>query len=354
MKILFLYSEVMGYNFACFKELVQSHNAELFVVRWDKKKLTPYIPPDYPHITYFNRSEFSYLKLLQLAEKVNPDMLFLSGWMDKDYLKVARAFKKNNIPVICGSDAVWKGTLKQWVSVLLSGYFFKRYFSHFFVPGIYQYNYAAKLGYPKEKILLGAYSCDVEYFGSDFYNYADTKQINYPRTLLFVGRFAEVKGLDLLFNAFKETLQEHKHEWTLELYGNGPLKKRFQEEASTIAQIKIHDFINPEHLKDIYGKAGAFCLPSRHEPWGLVIHEAVSAGLPIIASDIVGSATQFLQHNENGLLFTSDDKNSLKKVLLDLFQKSDSELFQMGSKSHILSQTITTKTWAQTLISILK
>ena len=52
MKILYLYSEIVGYLIPIFKEYVSSYNAEVHVIHWDKKKLKPYQPPKLDKIIF--------------------------------------------------------------------------------------------------------------------------------------------------------------------------------------------------------------------------------------------------------------------------------------------------------------
>ena len=84
----------MGYQIPVFRELMEEYDAEIFVVHWDREKLTPYCPPDIPGLTFFNRSEyFRYKDILKLALSINPDLVYISGWQDKAYLKVVKCLK---------------------------------------------------------------------------------------------------------------------------------------------------------------------------------------------------------------------------------------------------------------------
>lgn len=90
---------------------------------------------------------------------------------------------------------------------------------------------------------------------------------------------------------------------------------------------KLRDFLKRENLQDrvticpgfppdderliaAYQQADVFFLPSLHEPFGIVVLEAWSAGLPVIAS-AVGGLKHLVRDGENGLLFASDDLHSL-------------------------------------------
>ncbi len=100
--------------------------------------------------------------------------------------------------------------------------------------------------------------------------------------------------------------------------------------------------------------AGAFCLPSKSEHWGVVIHEAVSAGLPVITTQSTYAASRFVFHNHNGFIFTDTQFLELKSVLTSLFNMTDTELTDMSTRSYHLSRDINHEKWAASLLSIIR
>ena len=67
-----------------------------------------------------------------------------------------------------------------------------------------------------------------------------------------------------------------------------------------------------------HAAADLFVLPSRHEPWGVVVNEALAAGLPVVLSDRVGAAADLLVDGENGRLVPAGDAVALANALEDL------------------------------------
>lgn len=118
--------------------------------------------------------------------------------------------------------------------------------------------------------------------------------------------------------------------------------------------IIVHDFMQPEQLQREVSAAGCFILPSRSEPWGVVIHEFAAAGLPLICSDRCGAAAVFLIPGLNGLRFKAKDVDSLTRQLLRIIDTDDQALLGMSEYSHQLGQRITPALSAASLISILK
>lgn len=341
--ILVLYSEVMGYNLGCFRELVKRGYA-VYCIHWDERKKTPYLPKNEPNIVFYKRSTFNAEQILSLAQELQPKLILVSGWMDKGYLPVCKKFM-GKIPVISGLDNWWKGNLKQHIASVLSFLLVKPYFSHLFVPGKYQYEFAKKLGYTDKNILKGLYTCDDTFFGDISLTSTDKK-----KSLLYIGRYTEIKGILPFVRSFRE-LSSSLPDCELHLYGNGNLRADLL--ALKNDQIFINDFIDPIELKDVFSKATVFCLPSIHEPWGLVIHEAVCAGLPLLVSKNIGACTEFFDEGTNGISFDPTNENSIKKALIEFNNLSTEKLSEYSLKSKEFSKKISTFNWANELLSTL-
>lgn len=341
--ILILYTELMPYNI-CVVEEFCSRGYTVHIVRKTEKCLTPYMPPFIPNVTMYDRSSFTYSTLLMKVYEIQPDIIWVAGWIDKVYCKVCEVYKsKKHIPVVASSDTQWRGG-KQWLNVLFSPFRHKRWFSHIQIAGIWQYEYARRLGFSPSQILLPCLSANISLFdGVD----VERKINSYPKNLLFVGRFAQEKNLPFLLEAWNSI--QNRKEWTLTLIGNGPLKKVLEKEPDVI----IKDFMSQDKIVDEMQNAGAFILPSVFEPWALVLHEAAAGGLPILASNCCGAVPYFVLENYNGHLFIPGDVSSISNAIQHLIDTPKEELIRMSYRSRELSKRITPELVANTLLSVI-
>ena len=349
VNLVFLYSEVMGYTEAGINAIVKNYNATVSVVSWDKNKLTPFKLRNEPNVTYYDRSQFNNQELINLVRRINPIALYVSGRMDKGYLHVASVFKGKGIKIICGLDNQWLGRPRQYVAILLSRWLYKRYFDIMWVAGSAQMKYAKLLGYNEHQIIKHVYTADVSLFHQAYCQFKALKRSKFPRNFYFVGRFVDRKGLDILVKAFSESLQEINHDWTLTLIGQGELLPSLLMKERVV----VKPFLQPAELVKEIQYMGVFCLPSRFEAWGVVLHEFAAAGLPLISSDKCGAAELFVEHNKNGYIFKSNSVSSLKDKLIKIILKADEELIRMGDISNTLGNKITPKTFADSLFSII-
>jgi glycosyltransferase involved in cell wall biosynthesis len=347
MKFLFLYTELADYFLSCIRFLSDRADVEVHVIHWPVNPEAPfkfYFPEK---VKFYNRQGLSLQQLLDLTENISPNTIFCSGWIDKDYLKICKRLK-GTIPIILGLDNHWKGTLKQYMAVALSPFSIQNSFSHAFVPGEQQVQYAKKLGFSKNKILTGFYSADYEVFHKYFQKCKDKKKQNFPHRLIYVGRYVENKGIKDLWKAFLELQEEYPNDWELWCLGAGPLTN----EAVVHHQIKHFGFVQPNEMERFIAETSVFVLPSHFEPWGVVVHEFASAGFPLILSNEVGAATQFLKPGINGFNFSSSNTEHLKKALKKIISMSDEKILEMGENSIDLAKEITPEKWVEKLLSV--
>ncbi|HLC84038.1 MAG TPA: glycosyltransferase [Bacteroidia bacterium] len=347
-RIVFLYTEIATYFLACIEKLALQPNVEITVIRWPLNKEAPFNFSFSPSIAFYTRNDFTAdEKLIEFVEKLNPSILYCSGWLDKGYLKVCKKYK-NKIPVIVGFDNQWMGSLKQQVARIVSPFKILNHFSYCWVPGILQEVYALKLGFRKENILTGFYSCDFDFFYNQYLENKTEKQKNFPKRFIYVGRYYEFKGIKNLWTAFIELQNEFPNEWELWCLGNGDII------PVAHPKIKHFGFVQPNELLTYIKNAGVFVLPSFFEPWGVVVHEYAAAGFPIICSDKVGARTAFVENNYNGYIYKSDSIAELKAAMTKIIKSDASQLNSMSERSVIKAKTITPETWSQQLMKLIK
>jgi len=120
--------------------------------------------------------------------------------------------------------------------------------------------------------------------------------------------------------------------------GNGVLRKQMQDfiDVQGLKSVHFMGFQNRNDLLDFYALADMMVLPSNKETWGLVVNEALSYSLPIIASDQVGASVDLVIHDENGYIFPARDISALAEQISKLIGLSDQDREYMGGKSYSL------------------
>lgn len=138
--------------------------------------------------------------------------------------------------------------------------------------------------------------------------------------LLYVGRFSREKGLYTLLDSL-EKLSAKNIQARAVFVGMGPCENDLRAEAeSRNLNVEFTGFLEGPALTKRYMAADVFVLPSISEAWGLVVNEAMEAGLPVVASDRVGARQTLVHHEKNGFVFREGDSKSLAARLVTLYE----------------------------------
>ncbi len=337
----------MGHVVGVLKALLEcDRKTEIDVVFWDKKHINSsrYVIEKTGPVKFHARSSLTDSGLVELLLSRNPHIIYISGWMDKGYLRAIARYRATggSAQVVCGIDDQWKGTLRQHLGKIYFRLFYLKIFDFMWVSGKPQYHYAQRFGYDHERIISNLLSADTTIFN---------KKPVFSRRFVFIGRFAPEKGLDLLLDAYKSLPEETKMGWPLVLIGGGGLKENITNEKAKYIIVK--PFMQPKALIEELMQGGVACIASNHEPWGVAIHEMAILGYPLILSSACGAATEFLISGYNGFPFKKNDMQSLRDAMMEIssLPVEDLELFSL--RSHQLGQRIIPEHAAYSLLSVL-
>ena len=339
-KIAVLYSNLSGYSAACQRALKERAGAELLVVHWPVVAEAPFSEEVYGHIDHrYSRDQYNATGIMTLVNDFKPDLLIISGWMDKAYLKAARHQKQKGVPVVAGSDTQWTGRLRQRVATRIAPWYLHPAIDIMWVTGERQRNLAHKLGYDAGHCWTGYYSCDWEKFAA------------YPsqpkeKAFLYTGRYIDRKGIKSLLDAYASYRHQAQNPWELWTVGTGV----WSDEIRRTEGATDWGFLQPDDLPRLMKQASAFVLPSLYEPWGVALHEAATAGLPLLATPSCGASVHLLREGFNGFSFEAGNAEQLKDKLLRMSALSVESLRQFGANSYALSGQYTPAIWADTVI----
>ncbi len=344
-KYLFLHSHLTEYYLASLNHLAKSDiEVHLFYLpKSDYQINTNNLPQN---LFLYNRTLFNSNELLSEVNNIQPTKIFCSGWRDFSYLKICKSYI-HKIPTVLMMDNKWYPTLKQRIASLFGPVVLPVYFSHIWIAGEPQLKYAQKLGFKKQYVKQGCLSADTELF-HQYYKERPKKDVAVPKRLLFIGRYVDEKNLVFLFDTFISVINHGYSDWELHCVGSGKL----ENELPIHSNIIHHGYISSHQLKEIVCSSRAFILASKKEAWGVVIHEMISAGLPIICSSEVGAASQFVEHGKNGFIFESNNNSELEKYLKMIMEMEGNQLKVMGSLSYNKSLQWSPDDWVKVALEI--
>lgn len=144
------------------------------------------------------------------------------------------------------------------------------------------------------------------------------------RTVLAVGRLDYIKGFDLLLEAWALVCESIDERWMLNIVGGG------QEEANLkqlTKDLNIESRVifsgQQKNVDPFYKNASVYCLTSRNEGFPMVLLEAQSYGLPIVAFDCDTGPAEIILNGENGYLCKLNQISDFSAAILDLISTKD-------------------------------
>jgi glycosyltransferase involved in cell wall biosynthesis len=346
MRIAVLWTGLSGYLNSCLKELASREAVELFVSHQIAVQDAPFDDRQFSwmrnRLVWKSRADFTPLALRMKV--FAPQMLLICGWYVPAYRRIAKQLA-NCCPRIMATDNSWNATFRQKIGALIAPWYIQPLADAIWVPEERQAIFAMKMGFEQCTILRGVYSCDQPAIDK-VYQARLAEGRSLPRAFLFVGRFVSEKGIHQLASAYQSYRERTEDPWPLVCCGSGPLARCLEGKPG----IRVEGFVQPELLLEKFASAGCLILPSTFEPWAVVVHEATSAGLLVLASENAGAAAHLVQNNRNGYIFDPNNIEELSMLMSQVSGLSQERCESMSKASHILSQQFTPSRWADTLI----
>jgi glycosyltransferase involved in cell wall biosynthesis len=342
VRVAILWNGLSGYLGACLRELAALPNTELFVSRSRPDSSTPYDESQFESLgdSYVYDVQPDQRELLTRLAKFKPDVLIVASWNRREYRAACISYKRKALRVCC-MDNQWRGTAKQWLGVVTAPVFVRSLFDVTFVAGERQFEFAKRMGFTENRIWRGFLSCDNKLF-RDVYE-TSSQDLNDRKAFLYVGRLSPEKCVDTLLDAYRIYRSKTSQPWSLRIAGEGPLRNRVVDSPG----VEYEGFVQPNAMPKLFARAGCFVLPSRFEQWGVVLHEAASAGLPIICTPECGASTALLRSGRNGLLIQKDDAADLAKAMSSMAALPHNQWREFSDFSAELSLQFTPKRWAR-------
>ena len=210
----------------------------------------------------------------------------------------------------------------------------------FVVPGAAAGDYLRRLGVPEGQITVAPNAVDAEIFGA-----ATRTRGAGPVRLLAVGRLAPEKGIDTLLRAADGLPVE------IQIAGSGPEEASLRRLAGP--NVEFLGQVERDALPSLYANADVVVMPSRSDPWGMVLNEAALAGRPLVSTDAAGAAHELIEDGVNGFRLQAGDVAELREALRRLVED---EAFRTtaGARSRELGARFTPEAWADAVAGLVE
>jgi glycosyltransferase involved in cell wall biosynthesis len=268
------------------------------------------------------------------------DVIHLAGWGHSLFIAALLMGKLRGLRVFIESDTSTgqaAGSIKNLAKRVVYPPLF-RLVDHFLPGGKRQAAYLASYGVPSTKTTTAQMTVDVaaimRYLATAGNAARDAlrARLGYANDILavlYLGRLEPSKGVADLLDAFAD-LASRRGDVRLMIAGSGSLDSSVRDAAAVNPQISYLGRLTGTQVLDAYVASDIVVAPSRFEPWGLVINEAMACGRPVVATERVGCVDDLMTHGETGFIIPAEAPRALAAAL-ELLASNDRLREEMGA-----------------------
>lgn len=325
-KVFSFFVEPSSYTIALIQNVYNKLNIDrAFLV---EKSFSGNINKNKKEVFLSNLTTLEKLKFIFSVYK-NNEMIIVNGYNNYVFLILylinTLSFSKRIIAIESDTQYRIVGGFKGFIKKLYLNTIFQNKYIFGFSGGNFTHkDFFRKYGMSEKHLFLMPMMVDNTLF------FKNTKHDDINFTFLFVGRMIPLKNIELLIKNFLNYFNE-KPDIVLKIVGTGelfqPLKDKYKEYDNIyfLGSKYNQGLVNEYHTSDV------LVLPSFNEQWGLVVNEALAAGLPVIASNTVGAIHDLIIDKETGFVFDLEKKNDLSHKMLQIYQ--DKSLYKKYSEN---------------------
>lgn len=270
-----------------------------------------------------------------------PDFAIINGYVGVEQVAAIHYCQKHRIPYAIESDTplhIPSNKLKALIKKLYLFGLLRNKYCYGFPGGTLQKENLIYYGIPEYKNFIMPMSISSDRLQKVSINLPSKDELkkniglHNKRVFLFVGRLAKEKNVSLLIEAFSEMRKEN-NSIALVIVGDGPERNELEDlvRSNDVPDITFAGYkIFPDNVM-YYKLSDILVLPSSHEPWGLVVNEAMIMGIPVIVSDAVGCRKDIVVNEENGLIFQKGNREHLLRQMT-VMAETDLEKYSESAK----------------------
>lgn len=365
MRIAILFARFGPYHVARLRALAHHHevvgielSGENLNYDWDAVSVD-----GLQHVELFDRNHRTVppsrlqTTLHEVLTRTAPDAVAIPGWWDPGALAALSWCRRHDVPTVLMSDSARRDHPRTWWKEQVKGRVVRLCQSGL-AAGQRHESYLRDLGMSSDRIYHGYDVVDNAHFANRAEAARQRKEalrteLDLPDAyFLTCCRFVEKKNLPFLLRAYAQYRDRADAPWPLVIVGDGPQRETLTTTAQRLGItefIQLPGFKQYDELPAFYGLAEVLIQPSIREQWGLVVNEAMAAGLPVLVSDACGCAPDLVAEGENGYTFDPTNPDELADLLARIADPS-CDRAAMGAASQTRIQDWTPAVFAERLI----
>ncbi|MEL7333000.1 MAG: glycosyltransferase family 4 protein [Cyanobacteria bacterium J06560_2] len=265
-------------------------------------------------------------RLFGALAKACPDVLVLNGYQQPLALAALGWSRLRGIPVVLLSESKEDDAPRRWLTEGLKRFLVGGY-SAALVGGQKHKDYLVRLGMGPDSIFLGH-----NVIGNGAYAPERIRELARPQQtekpyFLAINRFIAKKNIPTILLAYADYRRRCSAEtvWDLVLCGDGEMRSQIEAQITQLGLsnwVHLTGFLQPPELLPYFAHASCFVHASTQEQWGLVVNEAMAAGLPVLVSRCCGCFDELVVEPVNGFGFDANDPHELAALMTNMSRRT--------------------------------
>ncbi|MCU1323114.1 MAG: glycosyl transferase group 1 [Acidobacteriaceae bacterium] len=261
------------------------------------------------------------------------DLLWVHGYAMVNSMVAMVAAKALGIPVLLRSDSSLKDRPRGGLKLVVKGLFFellRELVDGVLVAGTLNEEYWRYYFGNTKPLFRMPYAVDNDYFQRRAAEVVPERGALQAElglepgrpVILFVSKLQFRKHCDHLLEAYQKLVAEMRGGPApyLVIVGDGEARGQLESAAAGLEGVRFCGFRNQSELPRFFDLATVFVLPSRHEPWGLIVNEVMNAGKAVIVTDDVGAHPDLITDGVEGFVYPVGDVAALQEALRKLVE----------------------------------
>lgn len=313
---------------------------------------------DNPHMGNM-QSPWLAQKMVASLQEINPDVVAIAGYDSRVALAALGWCRRNRRGAVLMTDsqqkdfhrAYWKEAVKR---CLLAA------FDSALAAGSLHVQYLNALGMPPERVFLKYDVVDNEFWAAWASRCRQQPQqwrqaLGLPENFFLTAcRLVPKKNVAGLLRAYDRYAAQEQSPWPLVVVGDGPLRAELEglsEHLGLSRHVRFLGYLSADQMGPIYGLASVFILASSFaEQWGLVVNEAMSAGLPVLVSRVCGCVPDLVLEGVTGYTFEPSDEVALSSLMARC-SRGGLDLSRLGEAAQSHIQAYSPQAFAENLFA---
>lgn len=259
---------------------------------------------------------FTYSGLNKVLSGFNPDKVIVTGF-SLGTIKIWWKSLFSSVKYIIWSGAIESGYRPDSFIRKFQRKMLVKRASAFVSYGSKAKEYLIKIGARPDRIFIGINTVDTEFFRNETNKAREQLKPAGPIRLIYFGYLVPRKNVGRLIDIIEE-IALTRNDFVLDILGDGDERKMLEDRVSQNGindVVKFHGFVQKNDLPKFLAQSSCFLFQTDFDVWGLVINEAMAAGVPVLSTVNAGATFDLIEDGKTGFIVDYNNKQDVVSKL---------------------------------------